>query len=213
MEFLKPLTADEEQEILEIFFNGDEFQKKEAKDKLVEHNLRLVAHFAKRYQDSFLDNSLYSYEELISVGVIGLIKGVNTFSPTKKTKVSTYAGRCIENELRMFLRAKKKYNFDLSLDETLSTDFDGNEVSLIDKLIDENAGVEDAIIKNNDIVKLINILPKVLDENELYVVTKRYGINCVETTQKNIAKDLDISRSYVSRIEKKALVKLKKALS
>ncbi len=213
MYFLKPLSTEEERVVLEQYFNGDENERKIAKDKLIEHNLRLVAHFAKRYFDSSQQNFQYDYEELISIGIIGLIKGINTYSVDKKTKLSTYAGRCIENELRMHLRSKKKHNNNISLDESQSSDADGNEVSMLDKLVDEGANVEKDVITKLQIEKLNEIFEKVLTEKEIIVITKRYGINCIEETQQDIADQLNISRSYVSRIEKKALTKLKKALT
>ncbi len=212
MYFLKPLSTEEELIVLEQYFNGNEEERKTAKNKLIEHNLRLVAHFAKRYFDSSQQNFQYDYEELISIGIIGLIKGINTFSADKKTKLSTYAGRCIENELRMYLRSKKKHNNNISLDESQSSDADGNEVSMLDKLIDEHVDVENDVITKMQIVKLNEIFENVLTEKEIFVIKKRYGIECIEETQQEIADTLNISRSYVSRIEKKALSKLKKAL-
>lgn len=212
MYFQKPLTSSEEATLLEEYFNGDVDSKKIAKDKLIEHNLRLVAHFAKRYYDPSNENFYYDYEELISIGIIGLIKGINTYSSDKKTKLSTYAGKCIENELRMHLRVKKKYTSDVSIYEAQKVDFDGNEVTLLDKLVDEKTDVEEDVYTKIQIERLMKNFDNVLDQTEQHIIKKRYGIGCVEQTQKEIAKDLDISRSYVSRIEKKALEKLKKTL-
>ncbi len=213
MNFLKPLSTEEENIVLEKYFNGDENERTIAREKLIEHNLRLVAHFAKRYFDSSNPNAQNDYEELISIGIVGLIKGINTFSSDKKTKVSTYAGRCIENELRMHFRSKKKHNNNISLDEAQSSDSDGNEVSMLDKLVDEGANVEKDVVTKMQIEKLNGLFNKVLSEKEIYVIKYRYGLGEKEKTQQDIAEELDISRSYVSRIEKKALEKLNKALT
>ncbi len=213
MQFLKPLSTEEETIVLDEYFNGDEEQRQKAKEKLVEHNLRLVAHFAKRYFDSSQDNIIHDYEELISIGIIGLIKGVNTYSSDKKTKLSTYAGRCIENELRMNFRSKKKHNNNISIDASRSSDSEGNEVSILDKLVDNKADIEKDVVTKMQIEKLRKILPDVLNEKEIYVIVNRYGLNNREATQQEIADKLNICRSYVSRIEKRALEKLYNALN
>ncbi len=213
MYFQRPLSTEEEVLYLERYFKGDKDEQLEAKNKLIEHNLRLVAHFAKRYYDPSNENFYYDYEELISIGIIGLIKGINTYSADKKTKLSTYAGKCIENELRMHLRVKKKYTSDISIYEAQKVDFDGNEVTLLDKLIDEKTDIEEDVYTKMQIEKLMGNFDKVLDDTEKHIIKKRYGIACIEQTQKEIAEELNISRSYVSRIEKKALEKLKKSLT
>ncbi|MFV0519653.1 MAG: sigma-70 family RNA polymerase sigma factor [Lachnospirales bacterium] len=212
MYFLKPLSTEDEAILLKQYFEGEPKEQEVAKNKLIEHNLRLVAHFAKRYYDSSVENFYYDYEELISIGIIGLIKGINTYSVDKKTKLSTYAGRCIENELRMHLRVKKKYTSDVSINEPQNIDFEGNEVTLLDKLVDEKTDVEEDVHTKIQIEMLMKNFDKVLDEREKHIIIKRYGLKCREYTQKEIAKELDVSRSYVSRIEKKALEKLRKSL-
>lgn len=202
--FLQPLSREDEERYLKLYFEGDI----EAKNKLVEHNLRLAAHIAKKYSFGNYDN-----DELISIGTIGLIKGVNTYRADKKTRLSTYVSRCIENEMLMWFRNQKKYKGDLSLQQPLGADKDGNEVTFEDKLCDIRLGVSDQVEVKLQIKEMCNILGDVLTEDELKVIKLRYGLNCKELTQREVAEIMDISRSYVSRIEKKALGKLKKALS
>ncbi len=202
--FLQPLSREEEAYYLDRYFEGDE----EAKQKLIEHNLRLTAHIAKKFSLGNCDN-----DELISIGTIGLIKGVNTFKADKKTRLSTYVSRCIENELLMWLRNQKKYKGDLSLQQALGVDKDGNEVTFEDKLCDQGKCVESEVETQIQINEMNLILDKILTQDELTVIKYRYGINCEELTQREIAEIMNISRSYVSRIEKKALKKLEKVLS
>ncbi len=202
--FLQPLSREEEEYYLNLYFQGDQF----AKNKLIEHNLRLTAHIAKKFSMGNYDN-----DELISIGTIGLIKGVNTFKSDKKTRLSTYVSRCIENELLMWIRNQKKYKNDLSLQQALGVDKDGNEVTFEDKLCDLSQGVDTQVETKIQIGEMNLVLEKILTTDELRVIKFRYGINCEELTQREIAEIMHISRSYVSRIEKKALKKLEKILS
>ncbi len=202
--FKKPLSKEDEQKYLDLYFEGD----MDARDKLIEHNLRLAAHIAKKFSLANLDN-----EELISIGTVGLVKGINTYKPDKKTRLSTYVSRCIENEILMWIRNQKKYRGDLSLQQPLGIDKDGNEVTIEDKLYDNARDVDEQVETDMQIEEMKNILEDVLTEDELQVIELRYGIDGDELTQREIAKIMGISRSYVSRIEKKALQKLEKVLN
>ena len=178
-------------------------QKDYAREKLITHNLRLVAHIVKKY-----DNCGLLYDDLISVGTIGLIKAIDSFSHEKSTKISSYLSRCIENEILMYIRSNKKVISTISLFEPLGEDDDGQEIKLEDIISSENIDYNDKIDKENKISKLYKHL-KVLDELELKILSLRYGLNGNnEYTQKEIGNMLNISRSYVSRIEKKALNKI-----
>lgn len=199
--FPRPLSPQEEKECLLLAKEGD----KNARNKLVEHNLRLVAHIIKKYYANINDQ-----DDLVSIGTIGLIKAINTFDPNKNIKLSSYASRCIENEILMFFRNSKKTAQDVSLSEAIDTDKDGNSLTLMDVM-----SVEDNIIDSLDLKinseKLKQYLREVLDDREQTVIILRYGLNGVAPlTQREVAKKLNISRSYVSRIEKKALSLLKK---
>jgi RNA polymerase sporulation-specific sigma factor len=197
--FPQPLSPKEEAEYIKRMQEGD----KEARDKLIEHNLRLVAHIVKKF-----DNTGEDTEDLISIGTIGLIKGVESFSPGKGTKLATYAARCIENEILMHLRALKKVKKDVSLHDPIGQDKEGNEISLIDILEAENENIIEFIQLNMEIDKMQDFF-QVLDEREKEVIVHRYGLHDKdELTQREIAKKLNISRSYVSRIEKRALMKV-----
>lgn len=197
--FPKPLSADEEKKYLALYAGGDE----DAKNILIEHNLRLVAHIAKKYADE------KTLEDLISIGTIGLIKGVNTFNPTKNSKLSTYISRCIENEVLMFLRSSKKQQSEVSLDDSIGTDREGNNMTFSDVLTADGAEVSDIIFSRLEAQKLYTAMKKVLNKNEINILCWRYGLgNQKKKTQKEIAGILGISRSYVSRIEKKCLEKL-----
>lgn len=198
--FPQPLDAEREAELINLVKLGD----MNARDELIRHNMRLVVHVAKKY------NNYPDTDELISVGSIGLIKAVNTFAHGKGTQLATYACRCIENEILMTLRANKKYKKDRSLYEPLSYDKDGNEITLIDLIATD----EDSVINSveNSIIseKLMAILKKVLTTREYDILVFRYGLNnCPSLTQIEVAAKFNISRSYVSRIEKKALHKVK----
>ena len=195
--FPQPLTAEEEKKYLALFWEGDE----NAKEKLINHNLRLVAHIVKKYS-----NSTSEAEDMISVGSIGLIKAVNTYSPDRGTQLSTYAARCIENEILMLLRSAKKHKGVSSLNETLGKDNEGNEISLMDVVgSDENElinSVETSILTQ----KLVELIKKSLSPREYEIIKLRYGMGgCPALTQREVAKELGISRSYISRLEKKAL--------
>lgn len=202
--FKKPLSYEEENHFLSLVKNGD----KEARNLLVEYNLRLVAHIVKKYSMSYHDT-----EDLISIGTIGLIKAINTYDAKKGNRLATYASRCIENELLMKLRQEKKISKEVSLYEPIGTDKEGNEISLMDIISSEEDGILSDLIVKEQVAKLSRIIPDVLDEKELQVVTLRYGLSNEQAlTQREVAEILSISRSYVSRIEKKALLKLRSAL-
>ncbi|KGX83157.1 MULTISPECIES: RNA polymerase sporulation sigma factor SigK [Pontibacillus] len=197
--FPQPLSPQEEAKCLEKMREGDE----EARNRLIEHNLRLVAHIVKKFENTGEDN-----EDLISIGTIGLIKGIESFSPGKGTKLATYAARCIENEILMHLRALKKTKKDVSLQDPIGQDKEGNEISLIDILKADNADVVELIQLNMEVEKIREYLG-ILDKREKEVIIGRYGLGMKEEmTQREIAKTLNISRSYVSRIEKRALMKI-----
>ena len=199
--FEKPLTAREERECLERLKEGDQ----EAKMALIEHNMRLVAHVAKKYQ--YTD---YETEDLLSVGTIGLIKAVNTFNVDRGSRLATYAAKCVENEILMLLRAHKKYSREVSLYEPIGVDKDGETVSLVDVVEAENRNTLDELILDQDVKELYEVFRKCLRPNEQTVVQMRYGLfGGKEYTQREIAQVMGISRSYVSRIEKKAVEKLR----
>lgn len=199
--FLSPLNAKEEQEYLSRLKEGD----REAKQVLIERNMRLVAHVTKKYQNSGED-----MEDLISIGTIGLIKAVSTFQDDHGSKLATYAARCIENELLMYFRAKKKSSREVSLYEPIGTDKEGNQIQLMDIVKAEEKDVVEQLELKQKIVRLYELIPNVLDEREQEILKQRYGLKDQKpVTQREIAKKMQISRSYVSRIEKKALEKLK----
>ena len=199
--FPKPLSEKQEKLYLERMKNGDT----EAKNKLVEHNLRLVAHIIKKYYGTKCEQ-----DDLVSIGTIGLIKAINTFDPDKKIRLSSYASRCIENEILMHLRAVKKTERDVSLNETIDTDKDGNPLTLMDIMAVEDTILDELDFKLNS-RKLRQYIEEELTDREKKIILLRYGLDGREPmTQKNVAKLMDISRSYVSRIETKALKKLKK---
>lgn len=199
--FQKPLTLSEEKEYLRRYREGD----LEARKLLIERNLRLVAHVVKKYQ-----NSEEELDDLISIGTIGLIKAISTFDPHKAARLSTYAARCIDNELLMMFRARKKYSREVSLYEPIGTDKEGNEINLLDIIESPPVDVvEDCFIKEN-ITCLLTSLKNTLSPREYEVICLRYGLfGEKELTQREIAQRLSISRSYVSRIEKNALQKLR----
>jgi len=200
--FPNPLSAEVEAHYLALHKNGDH----EARQKLIEHNLRLVAHIVKKYEAG-VDNK----DDLISIGTIGLIKGIDSYSTGKGTKLATYAARCIENEILMMFRANKKKRSEVSLQDSIGFDKEGNEVSLIDVLPDEKNDISEDIIKQLTIEKVWSHLD-VLTVREREIIIRRFGLaGTDEETQQEIAKSYNISRSYVSRIEKRALMKLYRA--
>ncbi len=197
--FPKPLTEEEESRYLALFKAGDE----DARNILIEHNLRLVAHIVKKY------NEAGENDDLISIGTIGLIKGISSFNSAKKTKLATYVARCVENEILMSLRHEKKFSNQVSLNEPIGLDGEGNEVSLIDVLQSENEDICERLDKESMILVLYKRLKTKLGLREREIIKMRYGLaDCEPLTQREVAKTLGISRSYVSRIEKKALSKL-----
>lgn len=199
--FPQPLTAAEEREYLQKYTEGD----LEAKHILVERNLRLVAHIVKKYQ-SYEEEA----EDLLSIGTIGLIKAVVTFNPEKCVRLGTYAARCIENEILMYLRAKKKSSKEISLYEPIGTDREGNEIQLFDIIETEETDAHKKVELSDDIQILYERVESELSLRERLVLKMRYGLyNGEEYTQREIAKQLGISRSYVSRIEKSAIEKLR----
>ncbi len=200
--FPKPLSASEEKEYLKRCKEGDQ----EARDVLVLRNMRLVAHVVKKYQGTD-----YDMEDLISVGTIGLIKAVNTFKTDKGSRLATYAAKCVENEILMLLRAGKKYSREVSLFEPIGVDKDGETVSLVDVIEMDNKEAVENLIFEQDVKDLYRSYERCLKDTEKKVVGMRYGLYGRKAhTQREIAKELGISRSYVSRIEKRALEKLKK---
>lgn len=197
--FPKPLSAEEEAKSIERMMGGDEA----ARNQLIEHNLRLVAHLVKKYETSGEDP-----EDLISIGTIGLIKGIESYRQGKGTKLATYAARCIENEILMHLRANKKHKRDAFLSDPIGTDKDGNEMTLADMLGSDPDEVIDMVDLTWEKQKMYEHLPA-LAVREREVLCKRFGLpNGEERTQREIAAELGISRSYVSRIEQRALTKL-----
>ena len=201
--FPPPLSAKRERECLLAMKNGDV----NAKNELIEHNLRLVAHIIKKYYSSSVQQ-----DDLISVGTIGLIKAINTFDPDKGTRLATYAARCIENEILMQVRAQKKTAQDISVNEPIDTDSEGNPLTLMDIISTEDEIVED-IYKITMLKKLSTEVGRIKDPREKSIIMMRYGLDGMRPmTQLEVSKKLNISRSYVSRIEKKALKELRKAL-
>lgn len=201
--FPKPLSKEKEQEYLVLSSKGD----KDAKEILVKHNLRLVAHIAKKYAN-YGDN-----DELISIGSIGLIKAVESFKSDKGTSLATYASRCIENEILMTMRTTKKHRSNVSLNEPIGVDKDGNELVIMDMLESDQNVIED--VENSIMLEKLTVITKsVLDKREYEIIKMRYGLeNTGALTQREVAKKFNISRSYVSRIEKKALEKIKKSVN
>lgn len=199
--FPPPLSAEREAELLEKSRNGDDG----ARNELIEHNLRLVAHIVKKYYNTGADQ-----DDMISIGTIGLIKAVSTFNTDKGIHLATYASRCIENEILMFFRNQKKNAQDVFISDPIDTDKDGNTLTLIDVIADKS-DIADEIDTKIKVEKLRVILPVCLTERERLIIEMRYGLcGREELTQREIAKKLNISRSYVSRIEKSALEKLRK---
>ncbi|CEG27953.1 RNA polymerase sporulation sigma factor SigK [Bacillus sp. B-jedd] len=197
--FPQPLSSADEKKYLQLMAAGDS----NARNLLIEHNLRLVAHIVKKFENTGEDA-----EDLISIGTIGLIKAIESYSDGKGTKLATYAARCIENEILMHLRALKKTKKDVSLHDPIGQDKEGNEISLIDVLKSESEDVIETIQLNMELEKIKQYIG-VLDAREKEVIVSRFGLGMQkEKTQREIAKELGISRSYVSRIEKRALMKM-----
>ena len=197
--FKDPLSKEDEEVYIEKMRLGD----KDARSKLIEHNLRLVAHIVKKYDTKNNDT-----DDLISIGTIGLIKGIDSFSKSKNTRLTTYAARCIENEILMHFRSNKKRNKDISINESIGFDKEGNEITILDILKTPSPDFAMDIQKENNINSLKKYF-NILNEREKEILTDRYGLfDKDEITQKEIAKKLKISRSYVSRIEKRALTKI-----
>ena len=202
--FPKPLSSEEELMYLLKSREGDI----EARNILVEKNMRLVAHIAKKYTTSNLE-----YEDMLSIGTIGLIKAINTFNFEKGNKLATYASRCIDNEILMVIRNIKKSANDVSLDEPIGKDKEGNEITFIDIITSDDEDVVENITNKSYISKIYSVIDDVLNEREKTIIVNRYGLYNNETkTQQEIADELNISRSYISRIEKKAISKLRKVL-
>ena len=203
--FLMPLSAEEEQRYLERLERGDT----EAKEVLIERNMRLVAHIAKKYQNAEED-----MEELISIGTIGLVKAVNTFQNNRGSRLGTYAARCIENELLMYFRSRKKLSREVSLYEPIGTDKEGNQIRLLDIVESTEPELPDTVEFRKNFIRLYHLFPKVLSRREQYILCHRYGLyNSMPLTQREIAATLGISRSYVSRIEKRAIEKMRQHLT
>ncbi|MBQ7105633.1 MAG: RNA polymerase sporulation sigma factor SigK [Bacilli bacterium] len=197
--FYDPLSSEEEEKYIKLMLMGD----KDARNKLIEHNLRLVAHIVKKFDSKSIDQ-----DDLISIGTIGLIKGVDSYSLKHGTKITTYCARCIENEILMYFRSNNKNEKNISLNEPIGFDKDGNEITVMDvlKLPSPDFALD---IQTKDNILLLKKYIEILNDREREIIIKRYGLdNNQELTQKAIAKELNISRSYVSRIEKRALTKI-----
>jgi RNA polymerase sporulation-specific sigma factor len=205
--FQKPLSEEKEAYYIRMYLEGSQEESDKAKQILIERNLRLVAHIVKKYQ-----NVEENPEDLISIGTIGLIKAIQTFDGTKGNKLATYAARCIDNELLMMLRARKKSARDVSLYEPIGTDKEGNEINLLDITCAEGTDAFELMSTREDIQRLRQLLQSTLTGRELEVIKLRYALSGErEMTQREIGQMMGISRSYVSRIEKKALRKLRTA--
>ena len=201
--FPKPLSAKEEAQAVERLRQGDP----EAKKLLIEHNLRLVAHVIKKYYSKTSEQ-----EDLISIGTIGLIKGVNSYNPEKGVKLATNCARCIDNEILMNFRSNKKISQEISFSEPIDVDKEGNPLTLMDIIAEDDTIIDDIDTKNK-LICLVNILKEMPESREKEIITKRYGLNGQKPqTQREIAKELNISRSYVSRIEKKILDNIRSRL-
>ena len=199
--FLDPLSREEEEKYIKLLEENDI----NARNKLIEHNLRLVAHIVKKF-----DNNINDSDDLISIGTIGLIKGIDSYKSNKNIRLTTYVARCIENEILMYYRSIKKYQNTVSLNDSIGYDKDGNKIMLIDVLKDNHKSLEESLaLKEN--INLINKYLGKLNSREQEIIIKRYGLNNKKAmTQKEIAKNMHISRSYVSRIEKRAISKILK---
>lgn len=197
----KKLTAEEERHYISLMEQGDE----EAKQKLIMHNMRLVAHVVKKYSTCSIET-----EDLLSIGTIGLIKGVNTFDSKKAPRIAGYIAKCIDNEILMAIRSEQKLSGNVSLEDVIGTDDEGSQISLMDVLYVEDEDIAYRLDLIDETEKLYKLINSILDSREREIITLRYGLNpdSKRYTQIEVARKLDISRSYVSRIEKKALIKL-----
>lgn len=201
--FPKPLSKKEEKELLERMSQGDDYARK----KLIEHNLRLVAHIVKKYYANYSDQ-----DDLISIGTIGLIKGINSFKCDKGTKLATYCARCIENEILMYFRNSRKLSQEISFNDPIDTDSEGNPLTLMDIIAVDDTIIDDIDTKNK-LIKLVEVIDGIENQRDKTIIIKRYGLDGNKPlTQKEIAKELNISRSYVSRIEKKILEQIKRLI-
>ena len=197
--FKEPLSEEEEIYYINELLTGT----KDARNDLIEHNLRLVAHIVKKYESKNI-----SQDDLISIGTIGLIKGIDSYNKERGVKLTTYAAKCAENEILMYFRSNKKYNNNVSLNDVIAHDKDGADITLIDVLEENKESIDETIEKKDNINFLIKYL-SVLNNREFEIIKKRYGLyGEKEQTQKEIADNMHISRSYVSRIEKRALIKM-----
>ena len=210
--FPKPLSAEEEAEYIDKYLTSEGKEKEQARNVLIEHNLRLVAHIAKKYTSATLPA-----DDLISVGTIGLIKAISTFKADKGNRLGTYAVRCIENEMLMYMRSGKKYVSEVSMNDPVGMDKEGNEIVIMDLLCDDdNAMIED-IDARFQATRLYTVMSRVLTPREKEILTLRYGLNNpgssrAELTQREVGKILNCSRSYISRLEKRAIEKLREEL-
>ena len=203
--FLQPLSKEEEEHYLDLLKNGNPQESQEAKEILIERNLRLVAHIVKKYQNTDVEN-----QDLISIGTIGLIKAILSYDTNKNSKLATYAAKCIENELLMMLRSKRKFAREVSIYEPIGTDKEGNEISLLDILKQEQPDIVEEMDNRENISQLQDIINVCLNQREKEIILLRYGlITGKEVTQREIGEYYGISRSHISRIEKKALLKLR----
>ncbi len=202
--FLQPLCVQDESEMINLCRAGDE----SARNILIERNLRLVAHIVKKYTTGEKEN-----EDLISIGTIGLIKAIDTFDPAKGIKLATYAARCIENELLMWYRSQRKQSKEIYLNDSIGADREGNEISLMDIIETEDEDVAERLERDENVIRIRQLVKNCLTEREMRIICLRYGLTASgnELTQREIASMYGISRSYVSRIEKKALQKLRKS--
>lgn len=199
--FPPPLSKKEEQEAIKKMSQGDA----NAKDKLIKHNLRLVAHIIKKYYSTYSDQ-----DDLISIGTIGLIKGINSFKPEKGTKLATYVSRCIENEILMYFRNIKKTTQEISFNEPIDVDNEGNPLTLIDIIAVDDTIIDDIDYKNK-LKKSIEIINSIECKRDRKIIIMRYGLDgSIPKTQREVAKELNISRSYVSRIEKRVIETIRK---
>ena len=206
--FQRPLTKNEEEFYLARLQEKEEEKRNEAKNILIERNLRLVAHIAKKYQGTEVE-----MEDLISIGTVGLIKAIMSYDKDKKSKLGTYAARCIENEILMYFRTRKKQSREVSIYEPIGTDKEGNEINLLDIIETEQIDTAEQLQTLQDVKAVQEYIDTVLEEREKEIILMRFGLRGQkELTQREIGEKLDISRSYISRIEKKALQKLKAAL-